>query len=58
LKGGFGSAVLEYMSDHGYTPLVKRLGIPDQFIEHGKISELRKTIGLDAEGIYKTLISI
>lgn len=40
IMGGFGSAVLEFMVDHGYTAQVKRLGIPDKFIEHGSQSEL------------------
>lgn len=51
ISGGLGSAVLEFMADNGYTPEVTRLGIPDQFIEHGKVSELYKIIGLDAESI-------
>ena len=50
-KGGLGSAVLEFMADNGYTPLVKRIGIPDTFIEHGSIPELYKLCGLDAGSI-------
>ena len=57
-KGGLGSAVLEYMNDHNYTPIVRRIGIPDQFVEHGKVKELREITGMNAESIYKTLISI
>ena len=54
--GGFGSAVLEWMSDHGYHPQVTRLGIPDDFIEHGKVSELREIVGLDKKSIQKAII--
>lgn len=54
--GGFGSAVLEWMSDHGYHPQVTRLGIPDDFIEHGKVSELREIVGLDKNSIQKSIL--
>jgi len=60
LRGGFGSAVLELLSDELITGLkVKRIGIPDRFIEHGTQTELRKILGLDASGIagsVKTLL--
>ena len=49
--GGFGSAVIEWMADHGNTPHITRLGIPDSFVEHGKVEELRKIVGLDNESI-------
>ena len=51
LKGGFGSAVIEFMSDNGYRADVRRLGIPDYFVEHGTREELLKECGFDAEGI-------
>ena len=51
LKGGFGSAVIEFMCDNGYNSEVRRLGIPDYFIEHGTQEELIKECGFDAEGI-------
>lgn len=51
LNGGFGSAVIEWLSDHGYAKKVIRIGIPDQFIQHGSISELRKICGMDAEHV-------
>lgn len=51
IAGGLGSAVLEFMADHGYTPFVKRIGVPDQFIEHGSILELYKLCGMDADSI-------
>ncbi|MBN3034883.1 MAG: 1-deoxy-D-xylulose-5-phosphate synthase [Bacteroidales bacterium] len=51
IVGGLGSAVLEFMSDHNYKARVKRVGIPDRFIGHGSVEELRRDCGLDAEGI-------
>lgn len=51
IAGGLGSAVLEFMADHGYAPFVKRIGVPDQFIEHGSIPELYKLCGMDADSI-------
>ena len=54
-KGGMGSAVLEYFSDHGMNLKVTRLGWPDKFIEHGKPQELYHLNGLDAEGILKEI---
>lgn len=58
LTGGFGSAVLEYIADHNYNVKVKRLGIPDRFIEHGKPEELYAECGIDTEGIIKTITSL
>ena len=51
LVGGMGSAVLEFMADHELNAIVKRLGIPDQYIEHGEQPELWKECGYDAEAI-------
>jgi 1-deoxy-D-xylulose-5-phosphate synthase len=51
LKGGFGSAVIEFMSDNGYNSEIRRLGIPDYFVEHGTQDELYRECGYDAEGI-------
>jgi len=56
-QGGLGSAVLEWMNDHGYQPQVIRLGLPDQFVEHGKVCELNKIVGLDAESIARAIRS-
>jgi len=53
IKGGFGSAVLEFFSENNYTPKVKRIGLPDEFIEHGSISELQHLCGIDKAGIEK-----
>jgi len=55
IKGGLGSAVIEFMADHGYTPRIKRLGVPDEFIEHGSIPELYHLCGIDAAGISQTI---
>jgi 1-deoxy-D-xylulose-5-phosphate synthase len=51
LKGGFGSAVIEFMCDKGYNSEVRRLGIPDYFVEQGTQDELYRECGYDAEGI-------
>ncbi len=50
-NGGLGSAVLEWLNDHGYSPQVVRMGLPDEFVEHGSVSELQKIVGMDAESI-------
>ncbi len=55
VEGGLGSAVLEYMSDHNLAPHVHRIGIPDRFIEHGTVPELRHLIGMDAAAISKAI---
>jgi len=55
LKGGFGSAVLEFMNDNGYSSAVRRLGIPDYFVEHGTQDELIHECGFDAAGIEKAI---
>jgi 1-deoxy-D-xylulose-5-phosphate synthase len=51
LKGGFGSAVIEFMTDNGYSSEIRRLGIPDYFVEQGTQEELYRECGYDAEGI-------
>ena len=55
VKGGLGSAVAEYMSDHDYQTHVWRIGVPDQFVEHGSIPELYRLCGMDAESIAQVL---
>ena len=55
IKGGLGSAVLEFMADNGYTPKVKRIGIPDKFIEHGAVPELFRLCGMDAGSIAEAI---
>ena len=58
IVGGFGSAVLEFMSENGYSIKIKRLGVPDQFIDHGTPQELHRECGFDVEGIIKTVKSM
>jgi len=59
ILGGFGSAVLEYLTELGIKDLrIKRLGIPDRFIEQGSQGLLRKRLGLDAEGIAREAIGL
>lgn len=55
--GGMGSAVLEWMDDHGYHPEVIRLGLPDHFVEHGAVGELRRIVGLDEHAICEKILS-
>lgn len=56
IKGGFGSAVLEFAADHGYSVDIKRMGIPDYFVEHGTQQELWHECGYDAVGIEKAIL--
>ena len=53
--GGFGSAVLEFMNEHGYKAEIKIMGIPDRLVEHGSPKQLYDEIGIDANGIAATL---
>ena len=55
-NGGLGSAVTEWMSDHGYTPQITRMGMPDHFVEQGTVQQLREICGIDLESIKKELI--
>ncbi len=55
IKGGMGSAVLEFMSVNNYYPVIKRIGVPDEFIEHGSMPELYALCGIDEEGIFNAL---
>ena len=57
IAGGLGSAVLEFMADNNYRPHVTRIGIDDQFVEHGTQAELYHMLGMDAEGIANTIIT-
>ncbi len=58
ILGGFGSAILEWMMDHGYQAQIKRLGIPDEVIEHGEQMELHRECGFDPEGIAEAVRSM
>ena len=56
IVGGFGSAVVEFTSEKNYhSKTIKRMGIPDNFIEHGTVSELQEIVGLDKESILKEI---
>ncbi len=55
VKGGFGSAILEFMAQHGYKNEVRILGIPDRLVEHGTPKELHRECGYDAQGIADTV---
>jgi 1-deoxy-D-xylulose-5-phosphate synthase len=55
LKGGFGSSIIEFMCDNSYSAEVKRLGIPDYFVEQGTQEELYAECGFDAAGIEKAI---
>ncbi len=58
IMGGMGSAVLEFMADNGYHAKVKRMGIPDAFIQHGSLVELHKECGYDYDAIWQEVTSI
>ena len=55
LAGGFGSAVLEWLSDNGKATRVRRIGLPDRVIEHGTVNELRHIAGTDIESIKQAI---
>lgn len=56
--GGMGSAVLEWMNDHHYHPDVISLGLPDTFVEHGTVAQLRHIVGIDAQTIAQTMLTL
>lgn len=58
VQGGMGSAVIEFMTDNGYSAKVKRLGIPDRIVEHGEQIELHRECGFDPEGIANAVIEM
>jgi len=58
IAGGFGSAILEFMNENGYHAIVKRLGIPDEIIEHGTQLELHRECGFDPGGIYACALAL
>ncbi|MEI7726175.1 MAG: 1-deoxy-D-xylulose-5-phosphate synthase [Bacteroidota bacterium] len=53
VMGGMGSAILEFMADHGYGAKLQRMGVPDLFIEQGSVAELHHECGFDTEGIIR-----
>jgi 1-deoxy-D-xylulose-5-phosphate synthase len=58
VQGGFGSAVLEFMAEHGYKNEVKVLGIPDKIVEHGSPSQLHRECGYDAQAIREAVLAL
>ena len=56
--GGLGTAVTVWMSDHGHTPHITRMGMPDHFVEQGTVEQLRALCGIDIDGIKKQLTSV
>lgn len=58
VNGGFGSAILEFAAKYKYYTSVKLLGVPDKFIEHGAISELRESIALDVSSISSEIVDL
>lgn len=55
IKGGLGSAVLEFMADNGYKPDITRMGLPDEFVEHGSVPELCRLCKIDIESIVEEI---
>ena len=55
VTGGLGTAVVEYMADNGYTPVIRRMGLPDRFIEHGSTPQLLHLCHIDEDAIISTL---
>jgi 1-deoxy-D-xylulose-5-phosphate synthase len=53
--GGFGSSILEFMSENNYLNKVKVLGVPDVFVKHGDTKKLKESIGLDKTSLEKTI---
>lgn len=56
VNGGLGSAVAEWMAENGCSARLTRLGIPDSFVDHGKVSELKRLCGIDADSIRDEII--
>ena len=58
IKGGMGSAVLEFASDQNYKNKILRLGVPDKFIEHGTPEEQRKECGYDKNTVLNKILEL
>lgn len=58
IKGGLGSEVTEFMSDNDYKPIIRKIGIPDEFIEHGSREELHRQCGMDEDSIFEKIVEI
>ena len=46
------------MDDHGYRPVIERMGLPDSFVEHGTVDELKSIVGIDKDGIKKQILKL
>lgn len=57
-RGGLGTAVIEWLSDHGYSNRVSRIGIPDQFVPQGTVDQLHHLAGMDSDAIYNAIKTI
>ena len=55
VTGGLGTAVVEYMADNGFSPTIRRMGLPDRFIEHGSTPQLLHLCHIDEDAIISTL---
>lgn len=55
-NGGLGTAVTEWMNDNGFHPEIRRMGLPDDFVEHGTVQELKHIVGIDVEAIKKEIV--
>lgn len=58
VTGGLGSAVVEYMADNGFTPVIRRMGLPDRFVEHGSTPQLLHLCHIDQDAIISTLCEL
>lgn len=58
LKGGLGSAVVEFMAENNYNPKIHCIGIPDKFVEHGTTEELYKICGMDCESVLNVILKL
>ena len=58
VKGGFGTAVLEFAALNNYKSTIKNLGIPDTFIDHGKVEELQQQTGIDVRSLKQSFSSL
>lgn len=55
VTGGLGTAVIEYMADNGFTPVIRRLGLPDRFVEHGSTPQLLHLCHIDEDAVISAL---
>jgi 1-deoxy-D-xylulose-5-phosphate synthase len=55
-NGGLGSAILEWMDDHHFSPEIIRMGLPDKFVEHGTVDQLHQLVGIDKDNIKREIL--